>query len=226
MEEGKPLYIVIRHGERADNVPDPKVTYDIDFDPCLTTLGLKQAFDTGVFLQKEFNLKSRTVYIYCSPLLRTMQSAAQCLRGIGLDSTMKINIRNYLVEELYASGYPVDPIKNCLFRKKDHDWLKANILKGIDYTEDTIEIRFPETDKEITNRCWKGFDYFINLHGNEKNVAVLLVSHGRMLDEFSEYFFKSYTCNYMYSSVSAVEIEGKGQYKMLLKDYHGHVCRK
>lgn len=223
MEKENPILIVMRHGERADKAHDPKCKYEIKFDPCLTTIGLKQTFDTGAFLAKQFNLSARKVYVYCSPLLRTMQSAAQFLRGAKLDATHKINIRNYLVEELFTYEYPVDPLKNCLFRTKERDWLKKNILGGIDYTEDTTPIKYPESNKQVTARCWKGYDYFLKEHGKEKGAAVVLVSHGRMIDEFSDYFLKKSICNMEYCAVSAVEIKGEGKYEALLENSNEHL---
>ena len=152
-----------------------------------------------------------------------MQSAAQILRGAGLDKTHKINIHNYLVEELYTYEYPVNPLKNCLFRTKEHDWLKKNILGGVEYIEDVTIVEYPENHKNVTDRCKKGFEYFLGQHGKEKNAVVILVSHGRMLDEFSDYFFKKCSCNMEYSAISAVEIQDNGKYKMVLNDFNEHL---
>ena len=219
----KPLLIVMRHGERADCEPDPKCTYEIEFDPCLTTNGLQQAFTTGKFLKEHFNLSTRKIYVYCSPLLRTLQSAAQLLRALGLEKSHKITVRNCLIEELYKSHFPVDPLKNCLSKVKTHDYIREKVLEGIEFEDDKTTLKYPENNTKSKDRCWNVLKEFMKLHEHEENAAVILVSHGRMIDEFNSLFagYDDYNC--MYCAVSAAELLGEGKSKVLLTDYHEHI---
>ena len=217
-----PLIIAIRHGERADLAGDSS-SYEIPFDPCLTERGMKQAFQTGLFLQKHFNLSGRKVYVYSSPLLRTMQTAAQVLKATGLVATHKIMVRNYLVEELYTQYFPKNPLKNCLIRTRPYDYIRDKMLAKTEYEDnDLTELKFPEKSQQATDRCKVGFEYFIREHSHEPEAAVILVGHGRIVDEFNACFGNIYMYNYQYCAVSAAELVGK-EWNLILSDYHSHI---
>jgi len=227
-KSNNPLLIVMRHGERADFAKDVSCKYEIPFDPCLTTCGLKQTFHTGLFLNKYFDLSKRKIYIYSSPLLRTLQSASQVMRALGIEKTHKLQISNYLVEELYRSYFPINPLKGCLSKIKSHEYIKSEILNGIEFIEDTStpELKFPENYDTASKRCAKCFEYFLEKHSSDENCAILLISHGRMLDEFSAFFTKNDSVNYEYCGISAVEIQEKGKFNVLCDDYTGHMKTK
>ena len=92
-EEIKPNYkylIMCRHGERADFANyfgDTDEKEMRDGDPQLTEVGIDQAKQTGEMLSKmlkDFNVKS--VKIYASPFVRTLQTAMCIADKIGVNS--------------------------------------------------------------------------------------------------------------------------------------------
>ena len=74
---------ILRHGERADAVPEFAKTVEISYDPCLTPTGLKQAYATSSVFKPYAELFGKEqVYVYSSPLIRCMQTAAQIILGL------------------------------------------------------------------------------------------------------------------------------------------------
>ncbi len=219
----RPLIIMVRHGQRADSHPDPKVHYQISYDPCLTTVGLQQAFLTGQFIKSRFALLSRNVTLFSSPLLRTVQTSTQVLRAIGPIVPPKIRVHNYLVEELYKMHFPVDPLPSCLIRTKPYDYIKHEVLGDADMEfVDNTPLKYPESWKQATQRCHKGFEFFAKKYEKEPNAAVVLVGHGRLIDEFNQYFGRVETCNDEYCAVSAAEFVD-GKWRLIMCDYCKHL---
>eukprot|EP01017_Pseudomicrothorax_dubius_P045530 TRINITY_DN7882_c0_g1_i5.p1 TRINITY_DN7882_c0_g1~~TRINITY_DN7882_c0_g1_i5.p1 ORF type:complete len:160 (-),score=39.44 TRINITY_DN7882_c0_g1_i5:383-862(-) len=115
------MLFFVRHGERADHVESERAKIELSHDPHLTPQGVKQAFQTGVFLNKlieehENNLKnanllhpekSLKVIVLCSPFLRTIMTAvniAQSLKNLhGGKVYLETAIGEYL-EEFEFSG--------------------------------------------------------------------------------------------------------------------------
>ncbi|MBJ7900316.1 MAG: histidine phosphatase family protein [Cyanobacteria bacterium RI_101] len=71
---------LLRHGHRQDFAdPDWFLSAPRRYDPPLSDLGLKQAQELAAYFQSE------TVdHLFCSPFLRTLQTAAPIAEGLGL----------------------------------------------------------------------------------------------------------------------------------------------
>eukprot|EP01061_Rhynchopus_euleeides_P031877 TRINITY_DN52812_c0_g1_i1.p2 TRINITY_DN52812_c0_g1~~TRINITY_DN52812_c0_g1_i1.p2 ORF type:complete len:257 (+),score=68.01 TRINITY_DN52812_c0_g1_i1:75-845(+) len=97
--------VVARHGERTDFV-DPATWYGSKagkvrpWDPPLTTRGREQAREMG----RRLRLKLRDMRlpdvqaVYASPFIRTIQTAEEAIKGMGLDTTMRICPEDGLLE--------------------------------------------------------------------------------------------------------------------------------
>lgn len=75
--------LVLRHGERIDEVPDSSILHDRPkWDPPLTRNGYKQAAEAGVRLQGEHQ-RLPFERIYVSPCTRTFQTASYVAAELG-----------------------------------------------------------------------------------------------------------------------------------------------
>ena len=75
--------IVVRHGERLDEVPDPTIVNNLPhYDPPLTRAGMRQAADAGARLKEEHE-QQPFERIYVSPLARTLQTASHVSASLG-----------------------------------------------------------------------------------------------------------------------------------------------
>lgn len=220
--ESESFCFLVRHGERADSKPEFRSTYEISFDPCLTPTGIKQASTASKFfipyLEK---FEKKNIYIYSSPLLRTMQTASEIIIGLGLKDTHKIRLTSYLIEELCEFHFPVDPILNCLLVKKAHNVIKDQYLKGVDFVDEDklMPLKFPEAYSETTQRLADGFYLLTEQHKTKKDL-VIFVSHGRCLEEFNRYFGEPITDLANYCGISGVKKDSlTGQWKILMTNY-------
>ena len=93
---------LIRHGDK-ERKPN---------DPVLTELGLKQAFESGLFLQ-QFPIQK----IIASPMARTLQTAAEIVKSLNLE----IKKDKRLIERMVWSSYDID--KTELMK----EWAKATM---------------------------------------------------------------------------------------------------
>lgn len=106
-QESKDMYTretyfaaIIRHGQVNDLVEEhnkpKKIPSDPDeYDPPLTALGIKQAQQTGQFLQEYFknhNFRFHKVIIECSPFLRCMMTAGHIASAFNIGE-VEINYR-------------------------------------------------------------------------------------------------------------------------------------
>ena len=102
-------------------------------DPPLTPTGLVQASEAGDFL-KEYIEKNKfdEVIMECSPFIRTVQTATQIAKKIGIT---KIKI-NYKLSELLATCFfPENPIDKLITRTKEHDKILKDFSEGIDFDD-------------------------------------------------------------------------------------------
>lgn len=78
------MFMTIRHGERADFLAKP-VPIKRDYDPHLTDTGKLQAKATGKYLKKFIseNIPHPIIYVFSSPFLRVLQTAAEIVKEIG-----------------------------------------------------------------------------------------------------------------------------------------------
>ena len=75
---------LVRHGERLDEVPDPKIKNDRPWwDPPLTTNGAQQAAAAGEQLRVEHERTPFSV-VLASPCVRTIQTASHIAAALKL----------------------------------------------------------------------------------------------------------------------------------------------
>lgn len=73
------------------------------------------------------------IIIESSPFLRTMMTASQIAKGLGMN---KIKV-NYLFSELLASYlFEYDPLPHAAIRTKDKNKIVATYLDGVEYEDD------------------------------------------------------------------------------------------
>ena len=142
--------LIVRHGERVDsyygsawiqnsfnhngeyvrkdaNMPQTlifrKSPYEFEFDPPLTENGLNQARVHGEELAKN---GLRIKYMYCSPALRSIQTADKILEGMGLKDQVQIRIEVGLFELLSWQ----------LYIPQKYPWVDKCTLKNFGYNID------------------------------------------------------------------------------------------
>ena len=86
--------IIMRHGEKARGTGIPS-------DPPLTRIGQEQTINFGK-TQRE-RLSTAPVIVFASPLLRTLESAANVIEGLGRPE-IQINVEEGLIEWLEGNG--------------------------------------------------------------------------------------------------------------------------
>ena len=214
------ISLILRHGERADAVEEYKGTYEVSFDPCLTSLGLKQAYTASATIKPYAEkFKKEKIYIYSSPLIRCMQTAAQTILGLGLEKTHKIILQSHLIEEMFLCHFPMDPIKNGLITKKTHEHIRDTFLSGVDFVADgVIPLPYPEEYSQSAQRFADGFYSILERHA-EESALVIMVSHGRGLEEFNRYFGESVTSMCKYCGISGVKKQSvDDQWKLFISN--------
>lgn len=83
---------LLRHGHRQDFAdPDWFLSAPRRYDPPLSDLGFKQAQELAAYFQSE------TVdHLFCSPFLRTLQTAAPIAKGLGLKIKVEAGLGEWL----------------------------------------------------------------------------------------------------------------------------------
>ena len=110
---------ILRHGERADWAGVP---YPNDVDPPLTDEGMVQAAKAGENLKacfEKYKLKFDKIVIETSPFIRTMMTASQIARELGV-STITINFQASEV----LTEYDCDPMDKIEFAVCGHSFQK------------------------------------------------------------------------------------------------------
>lgn len=152
---------VVRHGMRIDHedrswgkeAPRP-------FDPPLSPTGLEQAWQTGLYLKK-FEITA----VYASPLLRTIQTAAEIVKTLDLP----INVEGGLTEWLNPKWY--DFSEGML--KLPHllaDYPRLNLAY-----RSLVRPRYPENDEAI---CRERYGFVARQLAEESTGDILLITHG------------------------------------------------
>ncbi len=215
------LGFILRHGERADAVPEFAKSCEIFFDPPLTPTGLHQAqlaADTFRPFIMNGGIAKENIHIYSSPLVRCMQTAAQVIIGLGLEKTHKIRLDSMLIEEILQCHFPKDPLKEGLVVTKSHEYIKEKYLDGIDFVCEHVKpLSYPEFYSETSQRFADGFYTLLKRHEQEKNSLTILVSHGRGIEEFNRYFGQSTTELCKYCGISGVNKKtAEDQWKLFM----------
>lgn len=154
---------IARHGERADFADEDWLKQaESPHDPPLTPSGLQQAHELGVRL-RDSGLK----YIYCSPFLRTAQTAHQVARLINVAVRVEHGLCEGLLDRLFPRGLPTFQSPEQL---KESLSLIDPSYKSF-YTLD----KFPETYADAKARC---AHVARGLAGRHPRDNFLMVGHG------------------------------------------------
>jgi len=162
---------VVRHGERADHDPEIREQWIGHPDPILTTIGHKQAAETGHFLkakleeiEKKEGKQFDKVILECSPFIRTMATAAQVGKAIGKED-IALNCR---FSEWFADWlYTVNPCPKLESLNQDFAVLETEFnLQGRVYekapaeqVEEMMKL-FPESKDAGTARAARNIELF------------------------------------------------------------------
>lgn len=200
------LGFALRHGERADAVPEYFSACEIAFDPPLTPEGFQQARDAAEVLRPycaEFNKED--VRVYSSPLVRCLQTAAQVIVALGLQATHKIHATSQIIEEIIPCHFPKDPLKEGLVATKSHEYITETYLNNIDFDNTQVKpLSYPEFYSETTQRLADGFYSILQRHEHQHSLTIM-VTHGRAIEEFNRYFGESVTELCDYCGISGAE---------------------
>ena len=122
---------MIRHGERADNVPYEAMGIEMEEiqDPPLTPRGIDQAICTGKFFKQYFEENGYTdIVIESSPFLRSLQTASEVAKILG---TKEIKINYLLSEWMKHSFFTSNPIHTLLLTTKGQEYIEQKYLGGV-----------------------------------------------------------------------------------------------
>ncbi|PXF46033.1 Protein UBASH3A-like [Gracilariopsis chorda] len=157
---------IARHGERIDHVDKSwKQQADSPHDPFLTEVGLRQANSLGQHLSDK-----RLSHIFCSPFLRTVQTANEVSKVTGLPIKIEPGLSEWLHREWFSRSPKLLPI----------DTLKAK-FPSIDTTHTPVVFPdYPETRDRVIARSAQT----ATLLASKYTGNILLVAHG-MTCEFT-----------------------------------------
>ncbi|TNV75894.1 hypothetical protein FGO68_gene876 [Halteria grandinella] len=182
---------LIRHGERADLAPHAPLSkpYTVKHDPPLTDTGIQQAFETGQALKKMLAAYD-TIIIECSPFIRTMMTAANIVKGMGMEGRVKIQINYLLSEQLAPYFFNHCPMSSLLIRNLPKETIINDYLDGIPYEESDFyrtqaDKLHPESQDEGKLRVKQMVHYYID-KSNQSTVAHIAVTHGFFVKHFSK----------------------------------------
>ena len=184
------MYLVLlRHGETHFNKLEKMQGSEVD--PPLNSCGIKQAIETGKFLNKMFKFRK----IYSSPYLRTIQTSELIKKELKFKG--KIIIEENLKESSKGifSGKTKDEVKNIInttpkLKKIEKDNKNYNHLEKLIHIYDYDNIT-PITKQESWLKVGKRASEIINKIINE-NVGnnILIVSHGSFIENAIRNLFK------------------------------------
>jgi len=167
--------ILLRHEER---------TYDVSFYSELTEKGILGSLEIPKKLKK-FGIKNgfnKIDIIYCSPFIRTLQTAYPLCKKF----KKKVNLEYGLYEYLHN---PFFLLQNWFYEKddiKDRDLLGIiddNYKSVVEYTDFIIL----EDEECLERRVVKFFDKIGDLH---KDKTILIVSHKGVINKIKDLYVK------------------------------------
>ena len=203
-------YIVIRHGERADEMWGPEHTHNIE-DTQLTDKGLKDSEKCGEnlakFLSSQKNIDN--VKFIVSPFYRCIETAT-CLKK-GFVNFMKnqkfeeSRISNFEAKPLYLEEAimerykkrPIDEVDlleyKCNLKKILHFAPKIELNKIVDYSNTNTRLLSSHPCKhsdQIISTCLRAFNELVKSLCREEHddATYIIVTHG-MFVRLSEHYF-------------------------------------
>jgi len=163
---------IVRHGERIDHIDEKWIKMaKRPFDPGLSTRGMEQAREVGEKLKKD----GETIdYIYSSPFQRTLETATEIAKVLGL----RIRLENGIAESVR-----VESVKKWE-EKEGRTWPHLRLLSEeeikvmfplVDFSHSSVvQTTYPETEEQLYQRIVKIVNGLPKAHEGQ---AILLVSH-------------------------------------------------
>ncbi len=233
------MLFLVRHGERADHgTPEEKSKIQIKCDPHLTELGKVQAKKAGeriINLLHDYQQTSGKkpedlkYLIISSPFRRCIQTANHISHALPKENIIgqKIYLNDYLCDYL-GDFHPESVLKDLQVRNtieevKKH--IELDLQDGFpEIGNHACEPLHPEQGDTLRKRVFEGHMMslkpdFINEINKEKDVVLILVSHGYVVEcilELYEGYNKVGGTNY--TAVSQVEVEEEGLKGKVLVD--------
>lgn len=231
------MFFVVRHGERADFSFDPKEKSKIlkEYDPPLTTHGLKQALKTGSYIKNELNsihCPSKTPIIITSPFLRCVETAVNIAKGFTSIYKDSIFIEDSLGEYLQRTWFAYNVYDYLMIKEKKEKSSEFQFLDGFLEKNESRKIKpeYPEDFLPFFKRIQKAFfliaekffrefdenDYFLIIVTHGYAVQVVLKNYGALQ--------KLQTTEYC--SVTLLRYYKDGNYDTLIKATDSHLSTK
>lgn len=172
-KDKKPTTVfIVRHGERIDHIDEKWVKMaKRPFDPGLSTRGMEQAREVGEKLKRD----GETIdYIYSSPFQRTLETATEIAKVLGL----RIRLEHGIAESIR-----VESVKKWE-EKEGRTWPHLRLLSEeeikvmfplVDFIhKSVVQTTYPETEEQLYQRIVKIVN---NLPKTHEGQTILLVSH-------------------------------------------------
>jgi len=168
----KTAVFIVRHGERIDHIDERWIKMaKRPFDPGLSDKGMQQAREVGEKLKKDGEVID---VIYASPFQRTLETASEIAKVLGL----KIKIENGIAESVRVESVQrweeKEGRKWPQLRLLSEEDIKANFpLVEFDH-ESVAQTKFPECEEDLYQRIVLIVN---NLPKKHEGQSILLVSH-------------------------------------------------
>ncbi|CDW91389.1 UNKNOWN [Stylonychia lemnae] len=194
---------ILRHGQRADKVHEPGVTFENKDDPPMTEIGRKQCYASAKYIQNQILNRNQSqqgkleVKVYSSPFLRCIQSSEEVCRMFNINQ-FKVDTR--LSENQATFYYDKDPLPNLILH--DPKQLKKFQNQSLElqwnsnwYEEGRSLINYPDSSRTLKARFVSILEEIIqdefnqNAQENLDNPkTVIMVSHGCAIEQLCEHF--------------------------------------
>ena len=183
------IFIVMRHGERADMVGGHKMKLN-QFDPELTENGMNQAISIGKEIRKFFegkiNFSQSNIVVLSSPFARTLQTSKFVIEGISHKNNTII-IDNGLSEYIKKDGFISNP-SEFLEYYNNNEYL-LSYLGNVKIVENSPTISlpyYPESFDKCLIRYRETLNRLTKKYSMENFDIIIIVTHGYGVQIMSE----------------------------------------
>lgn len=222
--------LVLRHGERADCLSAFQGSeIKPSLDPELTERGLNDARLSGDYIRSAFidKLKFDNVKVFTSPFIRSLQTATQIAKQIGLNEvTISYRICEKLAFELCEGLKPFEKMAAGI--KENKDQLESRFGCKVVFMDDEHLVGFPEEFEDAYKRYDRYFDDIII--GERKCIQknlIIIASHGVSIDILRKKFNNKEEILADYCCISGIEVnKTNGNVSLFLNAYNKHIKRK
>eukprot|EP00808_Paulinella_micropora_P012090 g59856.t1 len=171
-EESKQTCVfLVRHGERQDHIDEEWIlTAEKPFDPPLSERGMKQAHEVGLRLKKE---GAKLDAIYCSPLYRTLQTAAQIADVLEVDIFLETAIAETVQHESVSAWEEKSGLPWPGLEMMSEEEIKRKFKRVKLGHKSVAPVTFPESEEDLYQRIVATVEMVSKFEGK----TVLLCSH-------------------------------------------------